>query len=86
MTGKVALRASAGFTPPPIGIGAFSLGKGKKVEGKKAEGKNGKFVALCDKCGWSGHTADQCLTDHACSKCKKKSLALIEDGAIPEQV
>ena len=47
-------------------IGAFSLGKGK------GKGRNGKGGASCDKCGKSGHTADQCLADHVCSKCGKK--------------
>ena len=56
-------------------IGAFSPGKGKKgmARGKgKGKGKNGKDVASCDKCGKSGHTADQRWADHVCSKCGKK--------------
>ena len=56
--------APAGFSPALADIGAFSPDKGKK-------GKTGKGVASCDKCDKSGRTADECLSDHVCSKGRK---------------
>ena len=43
--------------------------QGLEGQRQRQGGKNGKGVASRDKCGESGHTADQCLADHVCSKC-----------------
>ena len=54
------LRPSAGLSPTPMDIGAFSFNKqGLRGQGQERPGK-------------SGHTAYLCSPDHVCTKCEKR--------------
>ena len=70
-----ALKASRGMSPSPMDIGAFAKGKNGDCKGKKGDDKGKqppKDAATCWKCGKTGHSPGQRLSDHTCSKCGKK--------------